>query len=288
MSKEQMPDMQPNNPPEIPRRDFVKKMGAGAIGGVLFGDQITDIGVEKQSRKENVKQQIEKCSQIIQNEQYEQILENPYLVYALYYSEQAIGKIKPPYEYASEEIIGNIYPLITKQFRENYLNFLQNFIEEENTRTEAVNLESQSLPLDSINWEGAQYNHPDAIDLFIEENLSIHSMSSGIVVLAENGWTKENEFSTSSIRGGNTVIVFNLKDKSFYRYAHMKEASISVGVVLSAGEVIGKVGHTGITASQEGHGEHLHLEINKYDEEKGVMIVTPVSELQEKLRALQG
>jgi len=111
-------------------------------------------------------------------------------------------------------------------------------------------------------------------------------MSRGIVVLAENGWDMENEFSTSSMRGGNTVIVFSGEDKSFYRYAHLRETAVQTGTILPSGTRIGTVGDTGINASKPGHGGHLHLEINKYDQERSKMTATPLKNLQEKIKAL--
>jgi murein DD-endopeptidase MepM/ murein hydrolase activator NlpD len=36
------------------------------------------------------------------------------------------------------------------------------------------------------------------------------------------------------------------------------------GQVVAAGETLGAVGHTGLNASQAGHGGHLHFEANEY------------------------
>ncbi len=112
-------------------------------------------------------------------------------------------------------------------------------------------------------------------------------MTGGLVVLAESGWTVDNELSTSSGRGGNTVIVFNLNDESFYRYAHMQEIKVSAGNIVGNGEEIGVVGHSGTNASKPGHGAHLHFEINRYDKDQGKMIPVNVFELKRELEALK-
>jgi murein DD-endopeptidase MepM/ murein hydrolase activator NlpD len=40
---------------------------------------------------------------------------------------------------------------------------------------------------------------------------------------------------------------------------------VLAGAFVTAGQVIGKVGHSGLNASQPKHGRHLHFEINEYD-----------------------
>ena len=206
------------------------------------------------------------------------------MVSALYYSEQAVEKMKPPHQNSSQKIIWNVYPFITKQFRENYFDTLRKIIREGRESASS----RQSLPLDIINFgKNLEENHLDAIDLFIKEGSPIYSMSNGLVVLAENGWEKNNERSTTSFHGGNTVIIFNPDNETFYRYAHMEKVSTATGMILSGGEQVGVVGHTGIDASEPGHGEHLHFEINKYDREKGIMVPSDVFELKRKIETLE-
>ncbi|HEY4513309.1 MAG TPA: M23 family metallopeptidase, partial [Candidatus Paceibacterota bacterium] len=147
----------------------------------------------------------------------------------------------------------------------------------------------QSLPLRIINTgKNPSENHQDAIDLFIKEGSPIYSMSRGIVVLAENNWRRDNDLSTSSVKGGNAVIVFCPEDESFYRYAHMERTKVSVGTFVGSGEEIGIVGNTGINASKPGHGEHLHLEVNRYNSNGGLMMPQNIFELKRKLETLEG
>jgi hypothetical protein len=49
----------------------------------------------------------------------------------------------------------------------------------------------------------------------------VHSVSRGVVVLADSDWSPDNLFSTTSRKGGNAVIVFDPDHERFYRYCHM-------------------------------------------------------------------
>lgn len=282
----------------VSRRDFLRTATLSALGTIVAGNssQTNELPkiTEKESapapekevvreNKKTVEGEIEKCKQIIENEQYEEIIKNPYLVSALYYSEQAVRKMAPPHKYSTEKIIWNIYPLITRQFRENYITTLKRTIAGESAKN-LINLGTQCQPLDTIDFgKNLEENHGDAIDLFIKEGSDVHAMLGGIVVLAENNWKENDDLSTSSYRGGNTVIVFNPQDDSFYRYAHMQEIIATAGKFIPSGALIGIVGHTGINASMAGYGEHLHFEIQRYDRAKGVMIAHNVFDLKRKL-----
>ena len=83
------------------------------------------------------------------------------------------------------------------------------------------------------------------------------------------------------------MIVFDPNDESFYRYAHMQETKVYGEEIIKSGEEIGIVGHTGINASEKGHGGHLHFEMNRYDREKGIMISLDVFALKRKLQTLK-
>lgn len=279
--------------PNSSRRDFIKKMG-GLATSVALGDIRLDFEKEKQEAdRERIQAIIAECREIIERKEYWRILDNPYLVSILYYSKTAADKMASlPYEYPSEEIAVAVYPLITQEFREGYLNFLKNFFAQRGESEETITEENTSSPLDSIDWRGAKEGaldyHEGALDLFIDEGSPIRSISGGIVVLAENGWKKENNMSTSSARGGNTVIIFNPWENSFYRYAHLEKTAVKTGTIIANGAEIGFIGHTGVNASRPEHGGHLHFEINYYDLEQNVMKPKRLSELQEKIRGLEG
>ena len=212
------------------------------------------------------------------------------MVSTLYYSENAVEKMAPPHKSRNEQIVWNLYPLITTEFRKKYIENLKKITAEKNNGNWTANdARKQSLPLRIINTgKNPSENHQDAIDLFIKEGSPIYSMSRGIVVLAENNWRRDNDLSTSSVKGGNAVIVFCPEDESFYRYAHMERTKVSVGTFVGSGEEIGIVGNTGINASKPGHGEHLHLEVNRYNSNGGLMMPQNIFELKRKLETLEG
>jgi murein DD-endopeptidase MepM/ murein hydrolase activator NlpD len=90
-------------------------------------------------------------------------------------------------------------------------------------------------------------------------------MTSGVVVLAQEGWDPEQPLATVSQRGGNEVIIFNPETNRFYRYCHLDMVFVQTRDIIPAGVALGTVGHSGKNASRKGHGQHLHLEINQYD-----------------------
>ena len=93
----------------------------------------------------------------------------------------------------------------------------------------------------------------------------------GVVILAESEWQSQQWFSTSSVRGGNSVILFHPDEAWFSRYAHLESVEVRAGSFVESGSVIGKVGHTGFNADRKGHGNHLHFEINEYDDRTGLV-----------------
>ena len=302
-------------PPIFSRRKFLKGAAIAAgtvVGGVAGagllktklspgeGDEIEEKTGELPPQEKlppdwTIENNIEECERIIKEERYEEILKNPYLVSALFYSGEYVEEI-PAFQPSPkmlqtnpEKIIKKIYPLITKKFRENFISVLKETIRKEGgQKSETANSGRESPPLDSLHIGASlEKNHPNAIDLFIEEGSPVYSMSGGIVVLAENGWKEDDDLSTSSARGGNTVIVFNPRDETFYRYAHLEKTVVAPGTVLGSGSVIGAVGHSGVNASKPGHGKHVHFEINRYDRASGKMAPINVLELARKLKGVK-
>jgi murein DD-endopeptidase MepM/ murein hydrolase activator NlpD len=111
---------------------------------------------------------------------------------------------------------------------------------------------------------GGRRTHQYAVDLFAPEGTPVHAVSRGIVVLADSGWSPENLFSTTSRKGGNAVILFDPDQDRFYRFCHLSAVQVSSGDLVTAGQIVGTVGHSGLTASLPGHGRHLHFETNEY------------------------
>ena len=111
---------------------------------------------------------------------------------------------------------------------------------------------------------GGGRSHKYAIDLFAHEGTAVYAVSRGMVVLADRDWSSDSLFSTTSRKGGNAVIVFDPDHDRFSRYCHMSTVQVSAGERVAAGQIVGTVGHSGLNASQPGHGHHLHFETNEY------------------------
>ena len=111
----------------------------------------------------------------------------------------------------------------------------------------------------------ARATHEYAVDLFTNEGTPVRSATRGVVVLADGNWVPNEPFSTTSQKGGNSLIVFDPGAVRFLRYAHLEQALVTAGAVVHAGDRVGTVGHTGLNASQPRHGRHLHFEVNEFD-----------------------
>ena len=116
-------------------------------------------------------------------------------------------------------------------------------------------------------WARAS-THENALDLFIDEGTPVVSATRGVVVVADGRWDPQSPFSTTSQKGGNTVIVFDPDCERFYRYAHLETVTVTRGQIVAAGDRIGSVGHTGLNASRPKHGRHLHFEANQFEDGK--------------------
>ncbi|HOX18729.1 MAG TPA: M23 family metallopeptidase [Spirochaetales bacterium] len=120
-----------------------------------------------------------------------------------------------------------------------------------------------------------RYNHQDAIDIFYpvvkrkgaeEIGPTVRSMSYGLVVAAETGWTggsTEASYVSGGLspRAGNGVIVYSPDEGRFYSYFHLHDVTVRPGQALEPGQSLGHGGNTGLNARKSGHGKHLHLEI---------------------------
>jgi len=89
-----------------------------------------------------------------------------------------------------------------------------------------------------------------ATDMYSEESMNVYAVEDGVVVLhypAPNGYFKGH-----SVYGGLIEILHN---GGLSRYGHMSETYIQEGMKVRAGDVIGRIGDTGLS-----RGLHLHYE----------------------------
>lgn len=268
--------------PEPPRRKFIKTVLA-ATGLAATALTVGRMRKHNESGGEikNSKSAKENAIEILTSGDVERFLDNPYVVSALYYSDTFLQSLDVDSQTEPTlKIIAEIKSYITPQVRAEYIQMLNKKFESNNKIERTRKL---IAPLSSFSFGGGDAAHPDAIDLFTDEGSNVASISEGVVVLAENGWVPENKLSTSSIKGGNTVIVYNPNEARFYRYAHLEKVDVKTGEVIPPGESLGTVGHTGINASKLGHGGHLHLEANNYIASTGRMQITSNKKLKEEV-----
>lgn len=289
--------------PNVSRRDFLKK-AALAAGAVLAGstlgklEQATAALRAPESEptmpeltpelKRRVEVEIEDARTAFASGRLDDLLKNKYAVSCLYYSDNFFANELTPDRIENNpprQILAGLKDLVTPDARSHYLRQLRfrYFSQGEGQATEQNT--PAVPPLEHMDW-GTGSNHADAIDLFTAEGTPVKAMTSGVVLLAENGWTRKDLLSTTTPRGGNTVILYDPENSEFHRYCHLQSSQVKNGEVVSAGATLGPVGHTGVNASERGHGGHLHLEINAYNGERRVMEAKQSRELRDRMRQL--
>lgn len=277
------------SPAGLSRRKFL------TIGATVLASPLTGMAEKILPRelKGNIKyeqfisEQINKIKEIINHKKYDDILSSPYLVYCLYYSQSFLDQVSDPKNrhYVSEKIIGSVAHLITPEFRAQAILSLEEQTKDEECLENRKISTSETLPLKKFIF-GQGENHNNAIDLFTDELSPVYSTDSGLVLVADNGWRPNDDLSSSSIKGGNTVIIFNYLKKEFYRYAHLNNVAVHCRELVIEGEKLGVVGHTG-NASRKGHGHHLHFEIHKYLDDKNTNQALWASDLRKRLENLK-
>jgi len=119
-------------------------------------------------------------------------------------------------------------------------------------------------------------SHQYALDIFftsikrhgaVETGPTIRSMSRGVVVAAAGDWNggdKPSSYRAGGLspKAGNGAIIFDPDQGRYYAYFHLSDVSVHAGQVVSAGDVLGKGGNTGVNARKKDHGGHVHIEIH--------------------------
>ncbi len=209
-------------------------------------------------------------------------LDSPYLVSAIYYHDGLLDTFNPNQADAdpADRIIAHIVRGFTSRTKSSYIDLLRACCACSDSELGPGRF---IKPVDFAPVAHGRGVHPYAIDLFAPEGSPVLSATRGLTVLAESGWAPNAYFSTSTVRGGNTVIVFDPDGVRFLRYAHLEKSLVIPGVFVEIGDVLGVIGHTGFNASRPGHGRHLHFEINEYA--SGVVAALPHDELEALLLA---
>jgi hypothetical protein len=228
--------------------------------------------------------EVAKASQVFADPAFANLFSSGYLACAIYYHDGLFNPALPdrPNSDPADRIITKIVGQMPAGFKRTYVAMLRALC-----TLEASELAPDRFQL-PVMYEPIALRgnvHPSAIDLFADEGTPVVSATRGLVVAAENGWEPEAWFSTSSVRGGNCVIVFDPDASRFLRYAHMAQTFPRAGAFVEAGEKIGLVGHTGFNANRPGHGRHLHFEINEFSDRTGLTTVVVHDDLRDLLEA---
>jgi murein DD-endopeptidase MepM/ murein hydrolase activator NlpD len=204
---------------------------------------------------------VSQAARILEDLNRDNVLASPYLVSAIYYHDDFLSTYSVDRATADPErrIIGQISKLLTPAHKVRFLQLLHEIWARYDSPGGVLSAE----PVAYKTIGGAR-THRYAVDLFAQEGATVHAVSRGLIVLADRDWNPANLFSTTSRKGGNSVILFDPDHDRFYRYCHMDAVGVSVGKLAAAGESLGNVGHTGLNASRPGHGRHLHFETNQY------------------------
>lgn len=118
----------------------------------------------------------------------------------------------------------------------------------------------------------------DGIDDGTNAAVSVLSFTGGIVVAAETGWD-----STSTLRGGKYLWVYNPYDSTLTYYAHNNTLLVSIGDKVAAGDTIATVGRTGFNAHKKRSPTHLHFTQLKFDK---AMEPKPINPYKKLLKAI--
>ena len=205
--------------------------------------------------------EVESARLILDNLTAANLLDSPYLVSAFYYHDGFLDAFPADRNTAAPErrIIGLISKLLTPDAKARFMRLLHELW----SQSESQSPQRLTAP---VAWRvmSGRRNHRYAVDLFTPEGDRVAAVSRGLIVLAEGNWSNDDLFSTSSRKGGNSIILFDPDHDRFYRYCHLSSVVVSPGDVVAPGQTIGNVGHSGLNASLTGHGRHLHFEANQY------------------------
>lgn len=268
-----------SNAPQLSRRAM--------LGGLLFALIETRVGDEALHAasypppRSFIEMHISYIIDAIKNKNGSEILRNRYLASCVYYSDAFCKRVaNPAYQVdVPTKIVGGVAELITQDVRKWSAAVLQ-----QHTIAVSDISHREHRPLSRFSF-GHGVNHGDAVDLFTKEGSDVLSFSDGVVMVADSEWQPGDQYSSASMKGGNTVIVFNFEKGEFYRYAHLRSVLVSPGMVIEAGDTLGTVGNTGKNASKPGHGGHLHFEINSLDAEGNNRAVS-ASSIRARIQAL--
>jgi murein DD-endopeptidase MepM/ murein hydrolase activator NlpD len=100
----------------------------------------------------------------------------------------------------------------------------------------------------------------DCIDDISKKPINVLSMTAGIVLATETLWD-----TTSNLRGGKYIWIYESNSKSFFYYAHNSKVLVKPLDIVNPGDTIATVGRTGLNAFKKRSPTHLHIMQLKLD-----------------------
>jgi peptidoglycan LD-endopeptidase LytH len=135
--------------------------------------------------------------------------------------------------------------------------------------------------------DGNRHSGHAAHDIFIDDRnqdcledktglpVNVLSVTSGVVVAVEFAWD-----TTSTMRGGKYVWIYDPVQHSLFYYAHNADVFVSVGQIVHAGETIATVGRSGKNAFKRRSPSHLHFSQLKFDKNYNPKPTNPYAQLK--------
>lgn len=121
-------------------------------------------------------------------------------------------------------------------------------------------------------YDGNRHGGHPSLDIFIRdknrdcrddssgEQVQVISMTSGVIVAAEDHWD-----GGSKLRGGKYLWVYDPGNDLLIYYAHNEKLLLKVGDMVRPGDVMAIMGRSGYNAAKHRSPTHLHLTVLKID-----------------------
>jgi murein DD-endopeptidase MepM/ murein hydrolase activator NlpD len=214
--------------------------------------------------EDRVRAEMRKADEILERMDEASLLESPYVVSALYYRDGFLNGYDKDRSDAdpARRIISHIARQLTPERKREFVRLLHGRYDEREPKPRPAFV--SPMPYKVPPKPRSRRIHANALDLFAPEGTAVVSASAGVVLLAEQGWTESDPFSTSSHAGGNSVIVFDPASDRFYRYCHFETVTVTAGQAVEPGDPVGTIGHSGLNASRPRHGGHVHFEVHRW------------------------
>ncbi|HIJ95590.1 MAG TPA: M23 family metallopeptidase [Desulfuromonadales bacterium] len=117
-------------------------------------------------------------------------------------------------------------------------------------------------------FSGNRHGGHPALDLFIHDRdqdsrddqtgkpVAVLSMTGGVVVALEREWSSD-----SGLRGGKYLWIYDPANQLLVYYAHNQELLVDIGTIVKPGDLLARVGRSGLNAAKKRSPTHLHFSV---------------------------